>query len=92
MFMVYFPETYCDDKNAYAIYPHPYETCNSVVYCYVTGPQVYKINCGAGYCYDTTKTNCVKVGSSTESTTASVSTTTQAEDHNTGSSSRSEGT
>ncbi|XP_048734787.1 uncharacterized protein LOC125650480 isoform X2 [Ostrea edulis] len=86
------PKTYCDDKNAYAIYPHPYETCNSVVYCYVTGPQVYKINCGAGYCYDTTKTNCVKVGSSTESTTASVSTTTQAEDHSTGSSSRSEGT
>lgn len=77
------PKTYCDDKNTYALYPHPYESCNGVIYCYVGGPRVYKINCGAGYCYDTAKTNCVKMDNtsdgvssvSTETTTTGAKTT-----------------
>ncbi|XP_062601036.1 uncharacterized protein LOC134262683 isoform X2 [Saccostrea cucullata] len=78
------PKTYCDDKNAFAIYPHPYETCNSVVYCYVNGPQVYKINCGEGYCYDTTKTNCVKVASTSVPNTTPTTNTTVVETQTTG--------
>ncbi|XP_022333637.2 uncharacterized protein LOC111130720 isoform X2 [Crassostrea virginica] len=69
------PKTYCDDKNQFSLYPHPYESCTSVVYCYVSGPQVYKINCGAGYCYDTNKTDCVKT-ETMDNVTAITDTTT----------------
>ncbi|XP_061173073.1 uncharacterized protein LOC133182304 isoform X2 [Saccostrea echinata] len=86
------PKTFCNDKNAYAIYPHPYETCNSVVYCYMNSPQVYKINCGAGYCYDTTKTNCVKVGYTSVPTTTPTANATVVETQTTGLPSDSKGT
>lgn len=70
------PKTYCDDKNTFALYPHPYESCNGVIYCYVGGPRVYKINCGAGYCYDTTKTNCVKLDNTSDSVSNAITDTT----------------
>lgn len=73
---IFFSETYCDDKNTYALYPHPYESCNGVIYCYVGGPRVYKINCGAGYCYDTTKTNCVKMDNTSDGVSSVITETT----------------
>lgn len=45
----------------YVFYFYFYESCNGVIYCYVGGLWVYKINCGVGYCYDIIKINCVKM-------------------------------